>query len=120
MNATEAAVQLAAEHELDLAGVVGTGADGRITKGDVAAALEGLTAEDAESAEVGEATPPTDAEILDAMLDEPEAAVPEELSFADQVQAAETIQELIALGGQAAGEAERAAVRERAKELLSR
>jgi pyruvate/2-oxoglutarate dehydrogenase complex dihydrolipoamide acyltransferase (E2) component len=133
MNATEAAVALAAEHGLDLADVVGSGADGRILKSDVEAHLaELLTAKDAEGAKVGEATPPTDAEILDAMLDEPEAvaevraqteletAVPKELSFADQVQAAETIQALIALGGQAAGEAERAAVRERAKELLNK
>jgi len=32
-NATDAAVKLAAEHDIDLADVAGTGADGRITKG---------------------------------------------------------------------------------------
>lgn len=34
--ATDAAKALAAEHGIDLAGVTGTGADGRITKDDVA------------------------------------------------------------------------------------
>lgn len=35
INATEAAVELAAAHDLDLSGVIGTGAGGRITKDDV-------------------------------------------------------------------------------------
>lgn len=34
-DATEAAAEYAAEHDVDLAGITGTGADGRITKADV-------------------------------------------------------------------------------------
>jgi len=41
-NATDAAVKLAAEHDIDLADVAGTGADGRITKGDVEAHVAAL------------------------------------------------------------------------------
>lgn len=40
IDATDAAADLAAEHGLDLAKVEGTGAGGRITKGDVEAALK--------------------------------------------------------------------------------
>lgn len=117
-NATDAAVKLAAEHGIDLADVVGTGADGRITKGDVEAHLANATVE-GEAAETA-VSPETE--------DEPETAASvvvdvaptnvEEVGFLNLVQAADTLQALIALGGQAADEAQRAAVRERAKELL--
>lgn len=40
-EATDAAVALAAEHNIDLATVQGTGAEGRITKDDVAALIDG-------------------------------------------------------------------------------
>lgn len=125
MNATDAAVKLAAENELDLADVVGSGADGRITKGDVEARLAAREPEEA-PATVGAVPNETDARAQT----EPEAAEPDKPApneaetaaantFADRVQAAETIQALITLGDEAEGEAERAAVRARAKELLS-
>lgn len=40
VNATDAAVELAAEHGIDMADVEGTGEDGRILKSDVEAAVE--------------------------------------------------------------------------------
>lgn len=39
-DATDAARELAAEHEIDLETVTGTGADGRITKDDVQAVVD--------------------------------------------------------------------------------
>jgi pyruvate/2-oxoglutarate dehydrogenase complex dihydrolipoamide acyltransferase (E2) component len=47
-NATDTAVKLAAEHELDLAGVAGSGVDGRITKADVESHLAALAAVESE------------------------------------------------------------------------
>ena len=43
IDATEAALALAAEHDLDLSLVTGSGEDGRILKGDVATYLEALS-----------------------------------------------------------------------------
>lgn len=40
VDATDAAKALAAEHHVDLSTITGTGADGRITKDDVTAAIE--------------------------------------------------------------------------------
>ncbi|MEZ4591831.1 MAG: E3 binding domain-containing protein [Chloroflexota bacterium] len=102
--ATAGAVQLAAEHDLDLADVVGTGADGRVTKSDVEAYL--ASRETADTAVVPDVAP----------AGKPETAVAPE--FLAEVQAADSLQALIALGDQAADEAQRAAVRARAKELL--
>jgi len=130
-NATDAAVKLAAEHDIDLADVVGTGADGRITKGDVEAYVAGLTAEGAEGAE--EELPEVAADAPEDEV-EPETAVPAEADvfaqtpagdettadFLSQVQAAGSLQALIALGDQATDEAQRSAVRVRAKELLTK
>jgi pyruvate/2-oxoglutarate dehydrogenase complex dihydrolipoamide acyltransferase (E2) component len=47
-TATDSAVELAAEYGIDLATVTGSGADGRILKGDVEAAIAVLLAEDEE------------------------------------------------------------------------
>jgi pyruvate/2-oxoglutarate dehydrogenase complex dihydrolipoamide acyltransferase (E2) component len=47
-TATDSAVNLAAEYGIDLATVKGSGADGRILKGDVEAAIAALLAEDEE------------------------------------------------------------------------
>jgi pyruvate/2-oxoglutarate dehydrogenase complex dihydrolipoamide acyltransferase (E2) component len=44
-TATDSAVELAAEYGIDLATVTGSGADGRILKGDVEAAIAALLAE---------------------------------------------------------------------------
>ena len=55
-DATDAAKALAAEHQIDLANVTGTGADGRITKDDVAALV----------------TPPSESEQAEADSGEPE------------------------------------------------
>jgi len=185
-NATDAAAKLAAEHGIDLVGVTGTGADGRITKGDVEAHLaaaaeaakgtavseefdteaavesppEGpetavVAAEPAsepatvvseelctdtvetavatgsesetavtltfgeESLRVQTAEAKTEFSALTALVDEPETAVADPPLFAWRVENAATLQELIALGDQATDEAERAAIRARAKELLT-
>lgn len=39
-NATDAAAQLAADNNIDLASITGTGVDGRVTKADVQAAID--------------------------------------------------------------------------------
>ena len=41
INATDSALELANEHGVDLTQVVGTGADGRVLKSDVQAAIDG-------------------------------------------------------------------------------
>lgn len=138
VDATDAAVSLAAEHGIDLADVGGTGANGRITKGDVEAHLASL----AVAAEAVEAAVEETA-VVPAAEAEPEApagprageAVPSETNvraqtpdeaetaaaaFADRVQAAGTLQALIALGSQATSEEERKLIRARAKELLEK
>lgn len=46
INATEAAVKLAAENDIDLSALVGTGAEGRITKADVEARIAALVSND--------------------------------------------------------------------------
>lgn len=43
-NATDSARQLAAEHDINLADLTGTGVDGRITKGDVELAIAAASA----------------------------------------------------------------------------
>lgn len=120
-NATDAAVKLAAEHDIDLADVVGTGADGRITKGDVEAHLASLTdAESTEGAAAVEETAvaePAAAVRAQTATDEATAVSPE---FLTRVQAAANLQTLIALGSLATSEAERAVIRARAKELLEK
>lgn len=135
-DATDAAVKLAAEHDIDLADVAGTGADGRITKGDVETHVAALAvAAEAEGAAVS-ATAAVPAEDVAASSpeDEPETAVPAaadvraqtptddptavSADFLTRVQAADNLQALIALGSLTTDEAERAVIRARAKELL--
>ncbi len=128
-NATDAAVKLAAEHDIDLADVVGTGADGRITKGDVEARLASLAdAENAESTEGAAAVEET--AVSDSAADDRAPAPADEAiapavagatpDFFSRVQAAANLQALIALGSLATSEEERVAIRARAKELLEK
>ena len=133
-NATDAAVKLAAEHDIDLADVAGTGADGRITKGDVeahVAALAEAAEAEASATEGAEAAPPTDGpetavsveidvRAQTPAVDEAAPATAAATNFLTRVQAADNLSALIALGSLATGEEERAAIRARAKELLEK
>ncbi len=105
-DATDGAASLAAEHNIDLADVVGTGADGRVTKSDVEAYLASRQA--ADTAVMPDVAP----------AGKPETAVAPE--FLAEVQATDSLQALIALGSKSTDEAQRAAVRARAKELLEK
>lgn len=130
-NATDAAVKLAAEHDIDLADVVGTGADGRITKGDVEAHLTSLM--DAAAVEETAAAPGPETAVVEPAVDvrvptpadeataAAETAVAEAApDFFSRVQAAANLQTLIALGSLATSEEERVVIRARAKELLEK
>lgn len=166
VSATDAAVKLAEENGIDLANVTGTGADGRITKGDVLRQAPSTSSGQAQEPVVGEmkfdaedtavseefdtdmvetavatvseletavsltfgrnslhtqtAEAEADFSALTALIDEPEAVVEAAPLFAWRVENAATLQELIALGGQATSEAERAAIRVRAMEMLKK
>jgi pyruvate/2-oxoglutarate dehydrogenase complex dihydrolipoamide acyltransferase (E2) component len=125
-NATDAAVKLAAEHDIDLADVAGSGADGRITKGDVEAHVTSLAdAENAAAVAETAAAPEPETAVAETAVraqtppaDEVTAVVAPATDFLARAQAADNLQTLIALGSLATGEEERAAIRARAKELL--
>jgi pyruvate dehydrogenase E2 component (dihydrolipoamide acetyltransferase) len=66
IDATEAAVEFAVEHGIDLAGVTGSGAGGRITKGDVEAVVKSAETDSPQPTE-----PPAAADVQNG-LTEPE------------------------------------------------
>lgn len=124
IDATDAAVKLAKEHDLDLGQVTGTGTGDRITKADVEAAIARQAAQQiADALEPrfeAETAEDVAAEIDVAVQAEPETPFVRLLtSHEAAIQQAGSLQQLIRLADGASDE-ERAAIRARAKELLTR